>query len=182
MNKKVILIVEDSSESRSLMKEILLATGYDVLEADDGESAYAIFATHEPDLLLVDVLMPKMNGNIFVQKIRSLEKGKIISVVIVTARRLMEGYFEEFHVDGFLTKPLDSEKLLSLVKKLLDEREENQVFQEKVKHLKGLVIKDGKSRSKRMRQKICEDCQSFVLVEQINCPVCGSIRLRVEEV
>lgn len=117
MSKK-ILIVEDEPELRSLIKLELETSGYTVVCAEDGEAGLRMASEERPDLVISDVLMPKIDGNQMLQELRALDFGKNIPVIILTARRKMKEYFEIMDVSAFLEKPFEAEELLDCVEKV----------------------------------------------------------------
>lgn len=83
-NKKIILITEDDSSLRSALMQKLLLEGFDVLEAKNGEEGLEISLREHPDLLLVDILMPKMDGLAMLKALREDEWGKNAHFIILT--------------------------------------------------------------------------------------------------
>jgi len=82
-NKK-ILIVEDLPETIKLLAEKFNLEGFDVLEASNGEDALKIALSEQPDIILLDIVLPKMDGLTMFKKLRKEEKGKNIPVIILT--------------------------------------------------------------------------------------------------
>jgi len=120
--KKVILLAEDSITSRLLIKNILESAGYEVKAAVDGLEAFSLFKLEKIDLVLSDVEMPRMDGFVLTEKIRSLEKGKKIPVVLCTSRESTEDkeHGIEVGANAYLEKSRFSQVyLLDILKKLL---------------------------------------------------------------
>ena len=92
MDKKKILLVEDEADLRMLITENLESYGYEIYPAGDGEEGLRLIRELKPDLIITDVLMPKMNGNEFVKKVRELDIGKEIPFIVLTVRKLMKDY------------------------------------------------------------------------------------------
>ena len=83
-NKKVVLITEDESTLRRALHDKLGAEGLMVLEAKNGEEGLEIALKEHPDLILVDIIMPKMDGLTMLQKLRENDEGKKIKFIILT--------------------------------------------------------------------------------------------------
>jgi CheY-like chemotaxis protein len=84
MDKKRILIVEDEEAIQKAVSETLLNQGFIVLTANNGEEGFAVSLKEHPDLILLDIFMPRMDGLVMLQKIRSDEWGKKVPVIILT--------------------------------------------------------------------------------------------------
>lgn len=114
-----ILVVEDNANTRKLMKAILKRAGYDVLEAENGLKALEVLDHHHVDLILLDVMMPKMDGYQFTEQIRNC--GDTTPILMVTAKQLPEEKCKGFLVgtDDYMVKPINEEEMLLRIKALL---------------------------------------------------------------
>jgi CheY-like chemotaxis protein len=118
---KRILIADDEETVRSLVKR-LLGKNYKVLEADDGEEAVKVAVNQKPDLILMDILMPKMDGLTACYAIKRNPATKGIPVVMLTAvdyelnRKLSQ---DVMGAQDYITKPFDSETLMNVMDKFL---------------------------------------------------------------
>jgi CheY-like chemotaxis protein len=119
MTKKKILVVEDEAEMRAMLAIELETSNYQVFQAADGEVALRLAEEVRPDLIISDVMMPKMDGNQFLKRLRATDFGSSIPFVVLTARGKMRDYFETVEVDGFVSKPFEPEELLQTVEKAL---------------------------------------------------------------
>jgi CheY-like chemotaxis protein len=120
MDKQKILIADDEQGIRLIISR-LLEEEYIVLEAADGEEAIDIAKGQQPVLILMDLMMPKMDGYAACLRIKSDQATKGIPVVILTAvgHELNRKYAEEMGADGYVTKPFTRESLLEEMRRLL---------------------------------------------------------------
>ena len=120
----LVLIVDDSQELRSYLVQ-LLSSRYNVITAKDGEEGYEKSISEQPDLVLTDVVMPKVNGLELCRRIKENNVTSHIPVILVSARDLpvykMEGY--QMLADDYITKPFHAELLLSRIENLIRQRE-----------------------------------------------------------
>jgi two-component system, cell cycle response regulator DivK len=114
------LIAEDNAVNRELLRELLESRGYDVVEACDGQEALKMIEQAQPDILLLDIGMPKLDGFAVVQKIRTNPRLANLPVLAVTAYA-MQGDREKVldsGFDGYLSKPIDPKTLDQELKRL----------------------------------------------------------------
>jgi CheY-like chemotaxis protein len=121
-----ILIAEDNAVNRELLRELLEMRGYTVEEACDGEEALRMIEQTQPDLLLLDIGMPLLDGFAVVSKIRENPRLASLPVVAVTAYA-MQGDREKIlnsKFDGYLSKPVNARALTEELERLLGKRED----------------------------------------------------------
>ncbi|MGA8152221.1 MAG: response regulator [Terriglobales bacterium] len=109
-----ILIAEDNAVNRELLRELLEARGHDVIEACDGQEALQVVEQTEPDLLLLDIGMPVLDGYAVIRKIRENPHRARLPVLAVTAYA-MQGDREKIMdsgFDGYLSKPVNARTLV----------------------------------------------------------------------
>ncbi len=117
---KIVLIVEDYADTRTMMKFLLQRFGYDVIEAADGQEAVERAKENQPDLILMDLSLPVMDGLTATQIIRKVEGYSKIPIIAVTAygnsyyRRAIEA-----GCDDLINKPLDFDKLEPILEQYL---------------------------------------------------------------
>ena len=119
-----VLVVEDNEKSMKLFRDILRATGYLTLEATSGTQAIELAAEYEPDLVLMDIRLPDIDGVEALGRLRALARTTPISVFALTAQA-MHGDRERFLAAGFdayISKPVDVVELLDLVKQHFEGR------------------------------------------------------------
>ena len=118
-----ILIVDDESRMRKLIKDFLTAKGYSILEAEDGEKALEVFEQNEAkiDLILLDVMMPKLDGWSVLRQIRQTSK---VPIIMLTARgeEQDELFGFELGVDEYISKPFSPKILVARVEAILKRR------------------------------------------------------------
>jgi two-component system alkaline phosphatase synthesis response regulator PhoP len=113
MDKKRILIVDDEPSVRLLVSG-MLGKEYIVIEANDGEEAIDITQSWRPDLIFMDIMMPKMDGYTACNRIKTELVAKAPPIVMLTAvgYELNKKLAEEVGADGYITKPFNSQELL----------------------------------------------------------------------
>jgi len=118
---KKILIVEDNRDSRELVVKILKNKGYQTLEAIDGEEALEKAVAERPDLILLDISIPKIDGFEVCRRLKSQEEFKDIPIVALTAHA-MRGDREkalEVGCEGYISKPINVRELPEQVRSFL---------------------------------------------------------------
>jgi CheY-like chemotaxis protein len=119
-----ILVVDDEPTVRGLVRDVLEAEGHEVLLATDGYAGLRLVEQHRPDCVVLDVMMPGLDGHVVLQRLRAAQGGFALPVVMLTAaaddghawRAWTEG------VDYFLPKPFEPLQLLRFLDTLFDER------------------------------------------------------------
>jgi len=122
---KSILIADDEIHIRRLIEqslEDLEDEGVDIKSVDNGEDALSFIQTGKPDLVILDVMMPKMNGFDVCDRIKGNPNLQYIHVVLLTAKGQEHDRQrgEDVKADTYMTKPFDSDKLLALACEILD--------------------------------------------------------------
>src|SRR5437588_3228072 len=122
--KPVILIADDDPEILTMLGIRLSKKGYEVLEAVDGNQTLSLAHAHNPDLVLLDVMMPGKNGWEVAKELRADEQLRGIGIVMLTAigERVNEMTSPLYGADAYVDKPFDFADLENKIKKVLDER------------------------------------------------------------
>ena len=120
----VILAADDDPDVRALVAFRLERSGYTVLQAADGEEALALALEHTPDLAVLDVMMPKMDGFEVVRRLRAEEATKRMPIIMLTARAQDSDVEEGFEsgADDYLRKPFSPQELRARVQAILGRR------------------------------------------------------------
>lgn len=121
---ETILIVEDSALNRKLVTTILQSYGYNLLIAMDGEEAIEIATREQPDLILMDMQLPKISGYDATQTLKSQPETADIPIVALTAHAMEDERERAMtaRCDGYITKPFDTRAFPGLVRQYLDLR------------------------------------------------------------
>jgi putative two-component system response regulator len=116
-----VLVVDDEPGNVQLLKTLLTREGYSVVTASDGEEALEMIASSHPDLVLMDVMMPKLSGYAVCQQIKRNPITRLTPVVLITALHERERKIEGINAgaDDFLTKPVDPHELKARARSLV---------------------------------------------------------------
>lgn len=114
-----ILVVDDDKNTRKLLQAVLTNAGYTVFTAENGEAALSVMDTQHIDLVVLDIMMPKMDGYEFTKILR--EANNNLPILMVSAKQLPSDKTHGFMVgtDDYMTKPIDEEEMLWRIKALL---------------------------------------------------------------
>ncbi len=124
MSEITILVVDDNPTNLKLVADVLAFDGYRILKAGDAEEAQELIKTSPPDLILMDIALPGMDGLTLTRQIKANDKTHDIVVVALTAFA-MKGDDEKARAagcDGYITKPIDTRKLPRYVAECLGRR------------------------------------------------------------
>jgi CheY-like chemotaxis protein len=118
---KVILIVEDDPKSMTLTKDLLKISGYETIQAIDGKQGVELAKAAKPDLILMDIMMPKMDGYAACHVIKADPATKNIPIVMLTAvgYDLNRKLAKQYGANGYVTKPFDRQQLIDAISPLL---------------------------------------------------------------
>ena len=119
--KGTILYVEDNPENRMLVRRVLVAEKYALHEANNAGQALDILKSNQPDLILMDINMPDMDGYTLTAKIKGIQKFAHIPIIAVTAN-VMRGDREkslEAGCDGYIQKPIDIDTLAQQIERFM---------------------------------------------------------------
>ena len=117
-----ILVVDDEQDIRQLVALIVEASGYEVVQASNGREGLQAIAQQDFDLVILDIMMPEMDGWEVCRQIKSQERTKNIPVLILTVRSQPLDKvigLEIIHADDYLTKPFERRELIDVVERLI---------------------------------------------------------------
>jgi len=121
---KKILIVDDNQDSRELTVKVLKNRGYQIIEASDGEEALEKALAEKPDLILMDISIPKINGYEVTRRLKSQADFKATPIIALTAHA-MKGDKEkalEAGCDGYISKPINVHELPDQIKSYMKDK------------------------------------------------------------
>jgi CheY-like chemotaxis protein len=114
---KHVLIVEDDDQVREVLEDVLSEEGYRAIATQDGLEALEWLSSLPVDLIIVDILMPHLDGPGLIKRVRQTSRWAAIPILVVSAFANLDRY-QNLPVDGFLLKPFDVSALLENVQKL----------------------------------------------------------------
>jgi two-component system, cell cycle response regulator DivK len=122
MNKR-ILVVEDTEVNRQIIRDLLSSVGYELIEATDGAEGVALAQRHHPDLILMDIQLPQMDGYEATRRIRAISELAQVPIIAVTSYALSgdEAKTRAAGCDGYIAKPFSPRQLLTKIREFLPE-------------------------------------------------------------
>jgi len=116
---KKILVIDDEPNIVDVLKARLEANGYEVVIAHDGDSGLDAVKLTRPDLIILDVMMPRMDGLTFAKKMKADESIPDIPIIVLTAKEKMRDLFEIEGIKDYITKPYTAPELLEKIRRRL---------------------------------------------------------------
>ena len=118
---KLILAVEDQEDNMQILRDLLTSTGYELIEAENGEEALAALAKQRPDLILMDIQIPIIDGYEVTRRIKANPALRSIPIIAVTSHALGEGEEKARAAgcDDFVAKPYSPRQLLAKIRQYL---------------------------------------------------------------
>ena len=121
MMKKTILVIEDNEDNRRIMRDLLTSGGYEVIEAVTGEEGVTAAEAYRPDLILMDVQLPGMDGYEATERIKANPSLQKVPIIMVTSYALSGDDVKAFEAgcDDYVSKPFSPRKLLAKIREYL---------------------------------------------------------------
>ena len=137
----LILVADDSKIMRILLRQMLKKEGYIVKEAEDGEACLQLYQQYCPDLVILDVMMPKINGFDCCRRIKQLPRGDRTPILMITALNDQESVTKAFDVGAvdYITKPIHHHVLLRRLRRILEASWTEQALRERSKQYSSVV-------------------------------------------
>jgi two-component system cell cycle response regulator DivK len=122
---KRILVIEDTEDNRQIIRDLLSSVGYELIEAVDGLAGVALAQKERPDLILMDIQLPEIDGYEATRRIRAIPELAKVPIIAVTSYALSgdEAKTREAGCDGYVAKPFSPRQLLAKVRELLPDAE-----------------------------------------------------------
>jgi two-component system, cell cycle response regulator DivK len=123
-NSRLIFHVEDNPENRLLIKRLLLSEGYQVVEAEDARQALDLLNVHVPDLILMDINMPEVDGYTLTSQLKKRPELEAVPIIAITAN-VMRGDRErtlQAGCDGYIEKPINVDTFIDQIAQFLIKR------------------------------------------------------------
>ncbi|MBN2433311.1 MAG: response regulator [Acidobacteria bacterium] len=143
-NPPRLLLVDDRLDNLALLEAILAPEGYEVLTADSGAHALTLVASRQPDLILLDVMMPGLDGFQVCQTLRQRSNSRFIPVIMITALTELDDRIRglEAGADDFISKPINDELLLAKIRSLLNLKKTRDELDELKHDFHNMIIHD----------------------------------------
>jgi two-component system cell cycle response regulator DivK len=120
--RKRILVVEDHEDNRQILRDLLASAGYEMIEAENGEAGVAAATAQVPDLILMDIQLPLLDGYEATRRIKADPALKAIPIIVVTSYALSgdEDKARAAGCDAYIAKPYSPRQLLARIREFLD--------------------------------------------------------------
>ena len=120
MKKTTILTVDDSRTIRNMLLMTLNGAGYETLQAEDGVHGLEVLGGSEPDVIITDINMPRMDGFGFIENVRRSDRHRAVPILVLTTESDAEkkNRAREAGATGWIIKPFDPEKLISAIQRV----------------------------------------------------------------
>ena len=136
--KPIILVVDDEPQNTELLEAYLVPQGYEIVKAANGEEALEKLFSNQIDVMLLDVMMPGIDGFEVIRRVRQDDTHRLLPIILVTALRETEDRVKgiEAGCDDFLSKPVDKMELLARVRSLVKVKAYNDLMNNYQKELR----------------------------------------------
>ena len=122
MSDKNVMVVEDNEKNRKLMRVVLKAKGYNIIEATTGEEALSLLKNQKPDIILMDIQLPGIDGLTLIKQIKASAVTKDIPIIAVTAYAMKgdEQKILDTGCNAYVSKPINTQELPLIVEKYIN--------------------------------------------------------------
>ncbi len=122
-SKSTIMVVDDNPDIVTIVKTLLEGKGYNVQSASCGQEVFPLLTKKKPDLIILDIMMPRMDGLEVLTRLKSYSNSRPIPVVLLTAKQPDEAISGGYDIwaDSYITKPFTNPQLLNVVNRLIGE-------------------------------------------------------------
>ena len=153
-DKTVILVVDDQPQNIELLEAFLAPQGYEIITAANGEEALKKLSGNQIDLILLDVIMPGMNGFEVTRRVRQDHPLQLLPIILVTALREAKDRVEgiEAGCDDFISKPVEKMELLARVRSLLKVKDYNDLISNYREELEAEVARRTEELNKTIKE------------------------------
>ena len=116
---KKILIVDDSTDVKKILKNRLEANHYEAITASNGAEGLERVKSEKPDMVILDVMMPEMDGYTFVLELKKITEHKATPIIVLTAKEKLQDIFKIEGIQEYMIKPVDTTELLKKIEKYI---------------------------------------------------------------
>ena len=116
---KKILVIDDDLTGVALLRTRLSKAGYDVVAAANGAMGLNAVASEHPDMVILDIEMPQMNGYTFIMELRKVDKARVIPVIVTTSREEHKMLFYRHGIKDYLVKPVNVDELITKIQAII---------------------------------------------------------------
>jgi putative two-component system response regulator len=176
-----VLLAEDNADLRTFIRTMLTKAGHDVLVASDGVEAWEAAARDQPDLIVSDIMMPRMDGYELLQKVKTSPQTHRIPMILITAKPGLEAKLKgyEHGADAYLNKPVNIRELDARIRNLVAERQ----VQKNAIRMKGMESREDERRQgfERLRLALKSTVQAIATVVEMRDPYTAGHQRRVAD-
>ncbi len=181
MAVRKVFIVDDALDYRTLLSKAFKEAGYKVYLAKDGIEAYIKFFKVKPDLVIADILLPRMRGDVLIKWILGTVLGKSVPILVISGHKKMKDYLYELGIELFFEKPISTKEVLIVANEVLDVYQEKALIKKRLAKLRKQADKEPPEEAPVELEKICESCHKATPMGAVHCGNCGSSQLHIVE-
>jgi putative two-component system response regulator len=176
-----VLLAEDNADLRTFIRTMLTKAGHDVLVAADGAEAWEMAEKDPPDLIVSDIMMPRVDGYELLRRVKSTPRTRSIPMILITAKPGLEAKLKgyEFGADAYLSKPVNIRELDARIRNLVAERQ----VQQNAIRMKEMESREDERRQgfEKVRQALKSTVQAIATVVEMRDPYTAGHQRRVAD-